>query len=179
MVGEIRDPETADIAIKASQTGHLVLSTLHTNDAPGAIVRLRNMGVAAYNLAASISLISAQRLIRRLCLHCRQPMHVSHQALIELGFQTPLQDLSFEPVFYRAQGCPQCHKGYWGRIGLFEVMPMSASLRQLVLTDASHTQLSTQAQKEGAHSLRHAGLMQAAMGITSMAEALSQTECMT
>ncbi|MEN9996863.1 MAG: putative type secretion system protein [Pseudomonadota bacterium] len=179
MVGEIRDPETADIAIKASQTGHLVLSTLHTNDAPGAIVRLRNMGVAAYNLAASISLISAQRLIRRLCLHCRQPMHVSHQALIELGFQTLPQDLSFEPVFYSAQGCPQCHKGYWGRVGLFEVMPMSASLRQLVLTDASHTQLSTQAQKEGVHSLRHAGLMQAAMGITSMAEALSQTECMT
>jgi type IV pilus assembly protein PilB len=178
MVGEIRDPETADIAIKASQTGHLVMSTLHTNDAPGALVRLRNMGVAAYNLAASISLISAQRLIRRLCLHCRKPMHVSQQALAELGLQTPLKDLTFEPQFYSAQGCPQCHKGYWGRIGLFEVMPMSVNLRQLVLRDASHVQLAAQAQKEGVHTLRHAGLVQAAMGITSMAEVLSQTECM-
>jgi type IV pilus assembly protein PilB len=176
MVGEIRDSETADIAIKASQTGHLVMSTLHTNDAAGALVRLRNMGVAAYNLAASISLISAQRLIRRLCLHCRKPMHVSRQALTDLGLQTAVKDLSFEPAFFSAQGCPQCHKGYWGRIGLFEVMPMSASLRQLVLQDASHTQLAAQAQKEGIHSLRHAGLVQAAMGVTSVAEVLSQTE---
>lgn len=176
MVGEIRDPETADIAIKASQTGHLVMSTLHTNDAAGALVRLRNMGVAAYNLAASISLISAQRLIRRLCLHCRKPMHVSRQALTDLGLQTAVKDLPFEPAFFSAQGCPQCHKGYWGRVGVFEVMPMSASLRQWVLQDASHTQLAAQAQKEGIHSLRHAGLVQAAMGITSVAEVLSQTE---
>jgi type IV pilus assembly protein PilB len=178
MLGEIRDPETADIAIKASQTGHLVMSTLHTNDAAGALVRLRNMGVASYNLAASISLISAQRLIRRLCLHCRKPMHVSHQALRELGLQTSLKDLPFEPVFFSAQGCSQCHKGYWGRIGLFEVMPMSPGLRQCVENDSSHVQLITQAHKEGVHSLRHAGLIQAAMGITSMAEVLTQTECM-
>ncbi len=178
MLGEIRDPETADIAIKASQTGHLVMSTLHTNDAAGALVRLRNMGVASYNLAASISLISAQRLIRRLCLHCRKPMHVSLQALRELGLQTSFQDLPFEPVFFSAQGCSQCHKGYWGRIGLFEVMPMSPSLRQCVENDSSHVQLAMQAHKEGLHSLRHAGLIQAAMGITSMAEVLPQTECM-
>jgi len=178
MVGEIRDSETADIAIKASQTGHLVLSTLHTNDAVGALVRLRNMGVAAYNLAASVSLISAQRLIRRLCLHCRKPMHVSHQALREFGFQGSLTDLAFEPAFFNPQGCAQCHQGYWGRIGLFEVMPMSASLRQLILQDASHAQLAAQAHKEGVQSLRHAGLLQAAMGITSMTEALSQTESM-
>ncbi len=178
MLGEIRDPETADIAIKASQTGHLVMSTLHTNDAAGALVRLRNMGVASYNLAASIILISAQRLIRRLCLHCRKPMHVSLQALRELGLQTSFQDLPFEPVFFSAQGCSQCHKGYWGRIGLFEVMPMSPSLRQCVENDSSHVQLATQAYKEGVHSLRHAGLIQAAMGITSMAEVLTQTECM-
>ena len=178
MVGEIRDPETADIAIKASQTGHLVMSTLHTNDTAGAVVRLRNMGVASYNLAASISLISAQRLIRRLCLHCRQPMHVSHQALSQLGLQIPVEDLPFDPAFFSAKGCSQCHKGYWGRIGLFEVMPMSASLRQCVLQDSSHTQLATQAHKEGVHSLRHAGLVQAALGITSMAEVLAQTECM-
>jgi type IV pilus assembly protein PilB len=105
-------------------------------------------------------------------------MHVSQQALAELGLQTPLKDLTFEPQFYSAQGCPQCHKGYWGRIGLFEVMPMSVNLRQLVLRDASHVQLAAQAQKEGVHTLRHAGLVQAAMGITSMAEVLSQTECM-
>ena len=176
MVGEIRDAETADIAIKASQTGHLVLSTLHTHDAVGAIVRLRNMGVAAYNLAASISLISAQRLIRRLCLHCRKPLHVSQTALQQLGFQMSFKELNFEPTFYSAQGCPQCHKGYWGRIGLFEVMPMSASLRQLVLQDASHTLLQTQAAKEGVHTLRHAGLMQAAMGTTSVSEVLAQTD---
>ncbi len=176
MVGEIRDSETADIAIKASQTGHLVMSTLHTNDAVGAIVRLRNMGVAAYNLSASISLISAQRLIRRLCLHCRQPMHVSSQALGKLGLQMSVKDFSFEPAFFSPQGCAQCHKGYWGRIGIFEVMPMSAGLRHLVLCEASHAQLATQAHKEGVHSLRHAGLMQAARGITSLTEVLAQTE---
>jgi type IV pilus assembly protein PilB len=177
MVGEIRDSETADIAIKASQTGHLVLSTLHTNDAVGALVRLRNMGVAAYNLTASVSLISAQRLIRRLCLHCRKPIHVSQQALSKLGFQASVKDLTFEPAFFNPQGCSQCHKGYWGRVGIFEVMPMSAGLRQMVLHDASHAQLAAQSQKEGVQSLRHAGLLQAAMGITSLSEVLSQTEC--
>jgi type IV pilus assembly protein PilB len=179
MVGEIRDSETADIAIKAAQTGHLVLSTLHTTDAAGALVRLRNMGVASYNLATSISLISAQRLIRRLCLHCRQSALVSPQALTELGLQTSLKELSFEPKFFTAKGCAHCFKGYWGRVGIFEVMPMSPSLRQLILGDGSHTQLTTQAQKENMHSLRHAGLMQAAMGITSLSEVLSQTESAT
>lgn len=179
MVGEIRDSETADIAIKAAQTGHLVLSTLHTQDTIGALVRLRNMGVAAYNLAASISLISAQRLIRRLCLYCRKPIHVSESALTQLGFQMSFKDLCFEPRFYNAEGCSHCHKGYWGRIGLFEVMPMSAALRQLVLLEASHASLASQAKLEGFHTLRHAGLMQAVMGITSIAEVIAQTDVMT
>lgn len=176
MVGEVRDAETADIAIKAAQTGHLVLSTLHTHDAIGALVRLRNMGVAAYNLAASISLISAQRLIRRLCLHCRKPLHVSESAMTQLGFQRTFKDLHFKPHFYNAVGCSQCHKGYWGRIGLFEVMPMSPALRQLVLQDASHTSMASQATAEGVHTLRHAGLMQAALGVTSVTEVLAQTD---
>lgn len=176
MVGEIRDHETADMAIKASQTGHLVLSTLHTQDAPSALVRLRNMGIATYNLASSISLISAQRLVRRLCIHCKVPVIVSSSLLKELGLQTPSTHLHQTPHFYSAQGCAQCHKGYWGRIGIFQLMSITAELQHLILQDASRSVLTAQAAKEGVLSLRHAGLRQAALGITSISEVLAHTE---
>jgi type IV pilus assembly protein PilB len=179
MVGEIRDHETADMAIKASQTGHLVLSTLHTQDAPSALVRLRNMGIATYNLASSISLISAQRLVRRLCTHCKVPVSVPHALLKDLGWQSA-QNLSSqnEPPahFYSAQGCAQCHKGYWGRIGIFQLMPISIVLQHLILQDAGRSALAAQAEKEGVMSLRHAGLRQAALGITSISEVLAHTD---
>jgi len=176
MVGEIRDHETADIAIKASQTGHLVLSTLHTQDAPSALVRLRNMGMASYNLASSISLISAQRLVRRLCVHCRKPMVVSAHLLKELGLQSFSNQATTQHHFHSAEGCSQCFKGYWGRIGLFQMMPISVALQHLILQNASRQDLASQAEKEGLCSLRHAGLLQASMGITSLAEVIAHTD---
>jgi type IV pilus assembly protein PilB len=176
MVGEIRDHETADMAIKASQTGHLVLSTLHTQDAPSALVRLRNMGMATYNLASSISLISAQRLVRRLCRHCKVPVIVSSSLLKDLGWQTSKVNTLQTPHFFSAQGCTQCHKGYWGRIGIFQLMPITPVLQHLILQDAGRSALSAQAEKEGVMSLRHAGLVQAALGITSIAEVLAHTD---
>lgn len=176
MVGEIRDHETADMAIKASQTGHLVLSTLHTQDAPSALVRLRNMGIATYNLASSISLISAQRLVRRLCAHCKVPVSVSSALLKDLGWQPSHVKLLHAPHFYSAQGCAQCHKGYWGRVGIFQLMPVTTVLQNLILQDAGRSALAAQAEKEGVMSLRHAGLRQAAMGITSISEVLAHTD---
>lgn len=176
MVGEIRDHETADIVMKASQTGHLVMSTLHTQDAPSALIRLRNMGVATYNLASSVSLISAQRLVRRLCVHCRKPISVSAQSLKELGLQLFPDQAAPQHHFHAAQGCSQCYKGYWGRIGLFQVMPITAALQHLILQNASRQELSSQAEKEGVCTLRHAGLLQASMGITSLAEVMAHTD---
>jgi type IV pilus assembly protein PilB len=176
MVGEIRDHETADMAIKASQTGHLVLSTLHTQDAPSALVRLRNMGMTTYNLASSISLISAQRLVRCLCRHCKVPVVVSSSLLKDLGWQFSEVNSNRAPHFYSAQGCAQCHKGYWGRIGIFQLMPISPSLQHLILQDAGRNALAAQAEKEGVISLRHAGLLQAALGITSISEVLAHTD---
>ena len=176
MVGEIRDHETADIVMKASQTGHLVMSTLHTQDAPSALIRLRNMGVATYNLASSISLISAQRLVRRLCVHCRKPIGVSTQSLKELGLQIFPDQAAPQHHFHAAQGCSQCYKGYWGRIGLFQVMPITAALQHLILQNASRQELSSQAEKEGVCTLRHAGLLQASMGITSLTEVMAHTD---
>jgi len=176
MVGEIRDHETADMAIKASQTGHLVLSTLHTQDAPSALVRLRNMGMATYNLASSISLISAQRLVRCLCRHCKVPVIVSSSLLKDLGWQFSEVNSNRAPHFYSAQGCAQCHKGYWGRIGIFQLMPISPSLQHLILQDAGRNAFAAQAEKEGVFSLRHAGLLQAALGITSISEVLAHTD---
>ena len=176
MVGEIRDHETADMAIKASQTGHLVLSTLHTQDAPSALVRLRNMGMTTYNLASSISLISAQRLVRCLCRHCKVPVVVSSSLLKDLGWQFSEVNSNRALHFYSAQGCAQCHKGYWGRIGIFQLILISPSLQHLILQDAGRNAFAAQAEKEGVISLRHAGLMQAALGITSISEVLAHTD---
>ncbi len=174
MVGEVRDLETANIAIQAAQTGHLVLSTLHTNDAPATLVRLRNMGTAPYNIAASVSLITAQRLVRCLCPHCKRaaslPASIWHKAgwPPSLGLADPVP--VFEPV-----GCPQCHKGFAGRTGIFQVMPVSAEMQQLVLQEAGIQEMARQARSEGVSSLRMAGLRKVQQGITSLDEVMAAT----
>ncbi len=174
MVGEIRDIETAHIAVQAAQTGHLVLSTLHTNDAPGTLVRLRNMGLAPYNIAASVTLITAQRLVRCLCVHCKQAMQVPsavlHQAGLGLEFLPKEQVEVFIPV-----GCEHCHKGFSGRTGIFQVMPVSADMQNLVLGDAVGQEVTRLAQREGVPSLRVAGLRKVLQGITSLDEVLAAT----
>ena len=174
MVGEIRDLETAHIAVQAAQTGHLVLSTLHTNDAPGTLVRLRNMGLAPYNIAASVTLITAQRLVRCLCVHCKQAMQVPsavlHQAGLGLEFLPKEQVEVFIPV-----GCEHCHKGFSGRTGIFQVMPVSADMQNLVLGDAVGQDVARLAQREGVPSLRVAGLRKVLQGITSLDEVLAAT----
>jgi type IV pilus assembly protein PilB len=174
MVGEIRDLETAQIAIQAAQTGHLVLSTLHTNDAPATLVRLRNMGVANYNIAASVSLITAQRLVRRLCNHCREPATVSPQTLREAGL--PRVDLpTSDCTVYAPRGCSRCHKGFRGRTGIFQMMPVSVAMQALILEGAGSLEFERQAQQEGMRSLRHAGLRQVLAGVTSLEEVLAAT----
>jgi type IV pilus assembly protein PilB len=135
MVGEIRDLETADIAIKAAQTGHLVLSTLHTNDAPATLTRLRNMGIAPFNIASSVILITAQRLARRLCANCKAPVDLPREALIDAGFREEDIDGSWMP--YRPVGCPMCNNGYRGRLGIYQVMPVSEETQRLILSDSS------------------------------------------
>ena len=174
MVGEIRDLETANIAVQAAQTGHLVLSTLHTNDAPSTLVRLRNMGTATYNIAASVTLITAQRLVRRLCPHCKQKITLPRETLLQAGLPATLLPTSAIEV-YTPQACAQCHKGFAGRTGIFQVMPMSAALQALVLEDASTQALAAQAAREGVASLRVAGLRKVLQGITSIEEVLAAT----
>jgi type IV pilus assembly protein PilB len=174
MVGEIRDLETANIAVQAAQTGHLVLSTLHTNDAPSTLVRLRNMGTATYNIAASVTLITAQRLVRRLCPHCKQKITLPRETLLQAGLPATLLPTGAIEV-YTPQACAQCHKGFAGRTGIFQVMPMSAALQALVLEDASTQALAAQAAREGVASLRVAGLRKVLQGITSIEEVLAAT----
>ncbi len=174
MVGEIRDLETAQIAIQASQTGHLVLSTLHTNDATGTLVRLRNMGVAPYNIAASVSLVTAQRLVRRLCKHCRLPKVLDRDIFRQAGWNDPTA--SDEPVIvYVPVGCDLCHKGFKGRTGIFQVMPVSPQMQTLVLQEAGTQALAQQAQHEGVAGLRQAGLRKVMAGVTSLDEVLAAT----
>jgi type IV pilus assembly protein PilB len=174
MVGEIRDLETADIAIKAAQTGHLVLSTLHTNDAPSTLTRLVNMGVAPFNIAASVNLITAQRLARRLCPKCKVPYHdLPEQALLDAGFSPKDLDGSWQP--YKPVGCPACHDGYKGRVGIYQVMPVSEAIQQLILRGASALEIAAQARAEGVRTLRESGLRKVKMGITSLEEVLSVT----
>ena len=173
MVGEIRDLETAQIAIQASQTGHLVLSTLHTNDATGTLVRRRTMGVAPYNIAASVSLVTAQRLVRRLCKHCRQAQSLSRDALRQAGWES--EEPQKNVTVYAPVGCAHCHKGFKGRTGIFQVMPVSAQMQELVLQDAGAQVLAQQARREGIASLRQAGLRKVLAGITSLDEVLAAT----
>ncbi len=174
MVGEIRDLETAGIAIQAAQTGHLVLSTLHTNDAPATLVRLRNMGVAPYNIAASVSLITAQRLVRRLCRQCRVPLWLGAETLRQAGM--PARALAQESYrIYAPHGCSACHKGFRGRTGIFQVMPVSERLQALILQEAGTSELAQQAAREGVSSLREAGLRKVVAGETALEEVLAAT----
>ena len=173
MIGEIRDLETADIAIKAAQTGHLLLSTLHTNDAPSTLSRLRNMGVQPFNVAASVILIAAQRLARRLCTVCRQPTDIPRQALLEAGFSEQSLNGSWKP--YRAVGCASCNLGYKGRVGIYQVMPITESIQRLILADASTLDIAQQSEREGVRSLRQSGLLKVQQGLTSLDEILTVT----
>ncbi|WP_455554901.1 type IV-A pilus assembly ATPase PilB [Comamonas sp.] len=173
MVGEIRDTETADIAIKAAQTGHLVLSTLHTNDAPTTLTRLRHMGVAPFNIASSVTLITAQRLARRLCPQCKQPHEVPREALLEAGFEASQLDGTWFP--YKAVGCSACTNGYKGRVGIYQVMPVSEAIQHIILHDGSALDIAEQARREGVKTLRASGLGKVMQGITSLEEVLAVT----
>ena len=173
MVGEIRDMETADIAIKAAQTGHLVLSTLHTNDAPTTLTRMRNMGVAPFNIASSVILITAQRLARRLCAQCKLPIDLPRDALIDAGFDESEIDGSWTP--YKPVGCKACNNGYKGRVGIYEVMPVSEELQRIILADGNALEIATQARSEGVRSLRESGLHKVKLGVTSLEEVLAVT----
>ncbi len=173
MVGEIRDLETADISIKAAQTGHLVLSTLHTNDAPTTLTRMRNMGIAPFNIASSVILITAQRLARRLCLNCKQAMEVPRESLVDAGFKEDDLDGSWTP--YRPVGCSMCNNGYKGRVGIYQVMPITDEIQRIILRDGSSMEIAAQAKLEGVRSLRDSGLHKVKMGMTSLEEVLSCT----
>ena len=167
MVGEIRDLETAEIAVKAAQTGHLVLSTLHTNDAPQTLTRLANMGVPAFNIASSVLLIMAQRLARRLCPHCKAPEDLPKEALLEEGFTE--EDLN-ELTVYKPVGCDRCTRGYKGRVGIFQVMPVSEEMGRIIMEGGNSLQLAEQAAKEGVKNLRQSGLKKVKAGVTSLEE---------
>ncbi len=173
MVGEIRDIETADIAIKAAQTGHLVLSTLHTNDAPTTLTRMRNMGIAPFNIASSVILITAQRLARRLCPNCKSPADIPRETLLEAGFKEHEVDGSWTP--YRPVGCSMCTNGYKGRVGIYQVMPITDEIQRIVLRDGNAPEIAAQAELEGVRSLRQSGLHKVKMGMTSLEEVLGCT----
>ncbi|MEO6626580.1 MAG: type IV-A pilus assembly ATPase PilB [Burkholderiaceae bacterium] len=173
MVGEIRDLETADIAIKAAQTGHLVLSTLHTNDAPTTLTRMRHMGIAPFNIASSVILITAQRLARRLCTNCKMVLDLPRKAMIDAGFRAEEIDGSWTP--YKPVGCQMCNGGYKGRVGVYQVMPITEEIQRIILRDGNALEIAKQAEKEGVESLRRAGLRKVRMGMTSLEEVLAVT----
>ncbi len=174
MVGEIRDLETADIAVKAAQTGHLVLATVHTNDAPSTLMRLVNMGVAPFNVASSVNLITAQRLARKLCVHCKKPIDIPHQALIRAGFAESAIDGSWQTM--GAGGCEQCKgTGYKGRVGIFEVLPISEEMTRILMKNGSALDIAAQARAEGCRNLRQSGLNKVKLGVTSLEEIESIT----
>ncbi len=168
MVGEIRDLETAEIAIKAAQTGHLVLSTLHTNDAPKTLTRMVDMGVKPYAIASSVTLIIAQRLARRLCESCKQPVEVPKEALLKEGFTEDDIDTGF--TLYKPVGCKKCSDGYKGRVGIYQVMPVSETIGRIIMEGGNAMQIADQAVKEGVDDLRRAGLNKVRAGITSLEE---------
>jgi type IV pilus assembly protein PilB len=167
LVGEIRDLETAEIGIKAAQTGHLVLSTLHTNSAPETLTRLVNMGVAPFNIATTVHLIIAQRLARRLCSHCKKPVKLPPEALIAEGF---LEEEAPTLTLYEPVGCDNCNKGYKGRVGIYEVMPVSEEISRIVMRGGNAIEIADQMRAEGIKDLRASGLEKARQGVTSLAE---------
>ncbi|NEX64415.1 type IV-A pilus assembly ATPase PilB [Noviherbaspirillum galbum] len=173
MVGEIRDLETADIAIKAAQTGHMVFSTLHTNDAPSTLTRLMNMGVAPFNIASSVIMITAQRLARRLCT-CKQPTIIPDEALLEAGFTEDELDGSW--VTYKPVGCERCTgSGYKGRVGIYQIMPISEEIERIILSHGTAMEIEAQSKREGVKTLRQAGLVKVRQGLTSLEEVLGCT----
>jgi type IV pilus assembly protein PilB len=173
LVGEIRDLETAEIAIKAAQTGHLVLSTLHTNDAPKTLSRMVDMGVQPYAIASSVSLIIAQRLCRRLCANCRKPVDVPKDALLKAGFTE--DDLSGKFRIYGPVGCEHCNEGYKGRVGIYQVMPVTETIGRIIMDGGNSMQIAEQAEKEGVWDLRTSGLKKVMDGITSLDEIIRVT----
>ena len=169
MVGEIRDLETAEISVKAAQTGHLVLSTLHTNDAPATLMRLVNMGVAPFNIASSVLLITAQRLARKLCTQCKRPEDIPPEALLQAGFSE--EDLDGSWQTFGPVGCENCKgAGYKGRSGIYEVMPITDAMRQLIMRSANALEIAEQAQNDGVKNLRQSGLLKVKQGVTSLEE---------
>jgi type IV pilus assembly protein PilB len=173
MVGEIRDLETADIALKAAQTGHMVMSTLHTNDAPTTLTRLSNMGVAAFNIAASVLLITAQRLARKLCENCKAPADYPREAMLKAGFKPEDLDGNWKP--FRAVGCSMCNNGYKGRVGIYQVMPITEEIQKIILGSGSSMDIAEQAQREGVRDLRQSGLIKVRNGFTTLEELISVT----
>ena len=173
MVGEIRDLETADIAIKAAQTGHLVMSTLHTNDAPTTLTRLLNMGVAPFNIASSVLLITAQRLARKLCENCKKPADYPRDSLLKAGFKPEDLDGNWKP--YRANGCSACSNGYKGRVGIYQVMPITEAIQRIILTEGSALDIAKQAEIEGVRDLRQSGLIKVRAGVTTLEEVITVT----
>jgi len=174
MVGEIRDLETAEISIKAAQTGHLVLSTLHTNDAPTTLERLRNMGIAPFNIASSVILITAQRLARRLCPLCKQPVDLPMETLLQAGFPAEELDDSWQP--YGPVGCDNCKQsGYKGRVGIYQVMPVTEEIAHIIMTNGNSMDIAAQALREGVSDLRQSGLLKVKQGVTSLEEVLAST----
>jgi type IV pilus assembly protein PilB len=173
MVGEIRDLDTADIAIKAAQTGHMVMSTLHTNDAPTTLTRLLNMGVAPFNIAASVLLITAQRLARKLCENCKTQADYPREAMLKAGFKDTDFDGSWKP--YRAVGCGSCSNGYKGRVGIYQVMPITEEIQRIILAEGTSMDIAVQAQREGVRDLRQSGLIKVRLGVTTLEEVISVT----
>jgi len=173
MVGEIRDLETADIAIKAAQTGHMVLSTLHTNDAPTTLTRMMNMGIAPFNIASSVILITAQRLARRLCAQCKVPADLPRKALLEAGYKAEDLDGTWTP--YKPVGCSMCNNGYKGRVGIYQVMPISEDMQRIILRGGTALEIAEQAKREGVRTLRESGLVKVRQGVTSLEEVLGCT----
>jgi type IV pilus assembly protein PilB len=173
LVGEIRDFETAEIAVKAALTGHLVLSTLHTNDAPSTISRLMNMGIEPFLVATSVNLICAQRLVRRICVQCKEPLQLQAEALTEAGYSP---EEAAKITVQHGKGCATCNNtGYKGRVGLYEVMEINDELRELVLVGASALELKKKAMEQGMITLRRSGLQKVASGLTTMEEVLRET----
>ncbi len=173
MVGEIRDLETADIALKAAQTGHMVMSTLHTNDAPTTLTRLLNMGVAPFNIASSVLLITAQRLARKLCENCKKPADYPRESMLKAGFKAQDLDGNWKP--FRAVGCSACTNGYKGRVGIYQVMPITEAIQRIILSEGTALDIAKQAEDEGIRDLRQSGLIKVRLGVTTLEEVITVT----
>ena len=170
MIGEIRDLETADMAIKAASTGHMVLSTLHTNDAPSTLTRLLNMGVAPFNIASAVSLITAQRLARRLCKSCKVPIDAPKEALLAVGFIEEDFNEKWQLYGPKEGGCEMCNAGYKGRVGIYQVMPVTDAISRIIMSQGNAIDIADQARAEGVNDLRRSGILKVMQGLTSVAE---------